>query len=199
MGPKDNLELECFDSLIVIFLYFCFNYFSFGKNEQLCGWIPDIRPSTHVEQSQHKRPVKKQRGSRTSHNNNNNNNRNSSTKLAKWQQNQQQSQIEFEYTFQHHTDTSQYISAYRTTKLAKIHDTFASDIQEMLNQRQLEICAELAPATATTTTTAAPPIGDNSRKVIVGGGVGVYIQSPVEEEEYPMTYRIENKRRTKER
>jgi len=163
---------------------------SFGKNEQLSGWVPDLRPSTQVEQSQHKRPVKKQRGLRTT-------SKSSTTKLGKWQQNQQQSQIEFQYTFQHHTDTSQYISAYRTTKLAKVHDVFASDIQEMLNQRQLEICAELAPPTAPPSQ---PPVGGcKSRRVIAGGGVGVYIQSPVEQEEYPMTYRIDNKRRTKER
>lgn len=88
------------------------------------------------------------------------------------------------------------MSAYRTTKLAKVHDVFASDIQEMLNQRQLEICAELAPPTAPPPQ---PSVGDKSRRAIAGGGVGVYIQSPVEQEEYPMTYRIDNKRRTKER
>ena len=169
------------------FFWISFLFFqSFGKNEQLCGWSLNTTPSSHAEPPQPKRAAKKQRGLRTTDK--------PSTKHGKWQNPNvgmcnNKSQIDFEYTFQHHTDTSQYMSVYRRTKLAKIYDMFSDDIEEMLNQRQPEICADLAPAA---------PVGNNSRR-ITGGGSSIYISSPVEQEEYPMTYRVENRRRNKDR
>ena len=175
---------------------FTFKNSSFGKHEQLCGWSHSTTPSYDSPLPSKRVATKKQRSSKTATQNNNSNNNNSratksSTKPngSRWQlhQNIAANQIDFEYTFQHCTDTSQYISSYRKSKLAKIHDAFSDEIQEMLNQRQSEICADLAA-----------PVDHNTRRVCAGGS-SVYIPTPVEPEEYPMSYRVDSQQKQKDR
>jgi len=159
------------------------NPVTLGKYEELCGWntSPDNKREQHQQSTINKRNLTKKTSSRSSSKTAASSFSNTKPKYrsTKWLQQHGVSQIEFEFSFQHHTDTSEYISTYRRSKMAKIHDLYSDEIRELLNQRQAEVCIS-------------EPVTVNNTRTIPGSHV--YIKTPVEPDEYPIRYRIEDKR-----
>ena len=88
--------------------------------------------------------------------------------------------LDVQCPFQHHTDTSKYMSEYRVTKMKKVHEVYSDEIKDAFTP-DIHVHEPILAS-----------IADNYPSM---DSHNFYIRSPIDREEFNFNYRLEGRER----